>query len=230
MIERSHLHLKGIFGFVRPLALVGLVLLLVLAIVINTGLASRSSQSDNQAQVPTLHQLTPAPTLAIGRTDPMAGWSPYIDSTHGYSIQYPPGWFALEGDSDQAAGKHVVFTPIKPPVRVGEEADFQILLSVYPASGARTALEWLDRSFPSASGATQAEIPRKVVPVGSVWGIELSGLPSRLGTLDVVLLHKDFVLVFSLEPYEPTDEDIARRTAGSVDIFHQVVGSLQFSD
>jgi hypothetical protein len=91
---------KGLTG------LVSLALLVSLAFSLNALFASRSQQTrptagQPQASAPPL--VSPTPTTATDQADPTAGWGSYT-SRLGYSIKYPPQWFAAPdpgvGDGD----------------------------------------------------------------------------------------------------------------------------------
>lgn len=163
---------------------------------------------------------------------PSGNWSTYASKSpkYRYTIEYPSGWSVLEAQNDSPTSEHLVFTSAKPPIKAGQEPPFEISLDIYPALGAQTASEWAAKVHQMDALPPKIRSSEKSLQVSGLYGTELSGLPSRSGTLDAIFIRGDASLVLSLEPYDPDASEVTRRTVGSVDVFHRMISSLRFSN
>lgn len=226
MFEKNHLDLEGIFGVARPLALVGLVLLIALAIVINTGLASRNSQTDKQAQQPSSQCPSPAPIPSATQTDPTMGWVAYTDSVGGFSISFPPDWHLEEGQYVYPTKTYWELT-----WRKSFEMDAPwIALGVWDNPQQLSTHEWVKAQYERLTGqrSFEGQTSQKGIAVAGIPSLEIRGFPNDgVGTVFVPYRSKMYEITLGAG----SGEGGAPTTACPQDeeVFNLMLDSLRFS-
>jgi len=170
----------------------------------------------------------PSPSLeAVPLPTAPPSWPVYTSKEHGYSLRYPPQWFIIEPEQDRT-GSHVVISSVELPISLGDELGHQVVLNLHPAGKVNSAMRWLNATNPGLSDVAPNRVRARDIRVNDVQAVEVSGLPSFMGALEIVLVKNHTVFHFFLQPYQSGELPRESPQDPAVDTFHQIVGSIRF--
>lgn len=209
-------------------AILGLGLLVALAFSLNALFSSRTSQIENRRGALTPQRLAPSSPILTDQTKSMGGWGVYKDSVYQYSIQYPPSWDVYQVAEGPEKNRRVDFVSHPLPLEIDEEASPTISILVYDNPSGLPLKKWIESQFLKGLPVNvQKGILREQTEVGEAVGEKITGLPSRWGTLDVLVSSGDHIYRFSLSPYDPENPVFAKPSIESAKLFHQMLGTFK---
>jgi len=221
---------RSIFPFVKPLA--GVALLVVLVFFLDSLLASVSSQTANQPQQPASLPVSPGSITSVDLIDKTEEWKVFSDSEYGYSIKYPPDWVAteLEPTPTDSSRRIVVFRPDVPPSYF-----FAISDGIDPDVASVASLSVQPRKIEDVLVRMEqlAILRKQQIVVGGIWGVRVESEAlgwdyrkqrSATEPVSIVLLpvgSNTLTLRMSLKPLLFTDYPV-----DFTDVFNTMLASL----
>lgn len=180
---------RGIIGFVY--SLLGLTLLVVLAIVLNTLFDSFRSKTAGQGLEATPQEITPTlpPSLLTqpatpqsSQTDLMTSWNTYNNATYAqYSFKYPADWSVREYLNNfgtlEGAPSYVIQQGLEIKGTYGQIPAL-MYIDVWSNALNHTLWEWLEEDQPPLSYNNYAPGTYKGVSIPPAYNFEVDGTPA----------------------------------------------------
>lgn len=168
------------------------------------------------------------PPLTPTSIDGTAGWRTYTNNIYGYSLLYPPDWQALEVIAGPEAYRRVDFIP----TATADISEIRPMVSVTVIENTAnlTAEQWAENELSNLPQEIARSVQRQSWTLSGKQALRVTGLPSRWGTLDIIVGHGSYVYWLMLIPYNPSEAIIGEVGSQTMPIFTQMVSTFRFTE
>lgn len=188
------------------------------------GPPSSSPPVTNQPSI--IQTIEPSGVLTAGPStlEPIVELQTFQDDKLGVEFEYPSDWETLPRDSDAPPG---VALHAPPAGDNPEPIIFTVNVEARPASD-RSVHDAVDHEIKRLSQSAKKRVVRTMTRLGGEDAEQLTGLPSKGGSVETFILHNGRLYHFVLEPYDESNTSLQPFLPKMKSIYEGLLQSVTF--